>query len=140
MKKVLLLCFLSSIVCCASANTGDKFIDALRNCSSFSDSGTININGIDAKSEKQMLGWQGDKCVYKESLNYNGNNILTVCKFSRTQVNEIVSTADAYFMSLRSSGHQPDLSSLESIQNNPVSNIMSRYLQDSSVCTMSVSE
>ena len=137
MKKVFLLCSLLSLVCCVSANSGDKFIDALRNCSAYNDSGAININGINAKTEKQLSGWQGDKCVYKESLNYNGDNIITVCKFSRAQVNEIVSTADSYFIKLRKSGNQTDLSSFESIQNNPITNVMSKYLQDPSVCSMS---
>ena len=138
MKKIFAffsILILSGMV--VTANTGDKFIESLKNCSPYSESGSLNVGGVDAQSTKQMLGWQNDKCVYKEIINYSGTNVTTICKFTQPQIREIVTTAEVYYSSLNNSGSSPDLSSIESIQNNPFARVMSKYLQDSSVCLMS---
>lgn len=137
MKKYIILILLIFFSCYAFAKTSDKFVEALRNCTPFSDSGMVNINGIDTKSDKHLLGWQNNKCVYKETLDFNGTKISTVCRFSKPQIKEIVSVADAYYVTLKYSNQQPDLSSLDALQNNPVAQVLGKYLQDASVCSMS---
>lgn len=129
----MLLCLL---LCISVHAEGDKFIDALRNCSSYSESGNLIVNGIDTKINKLMIGWQNDKCVYKETVSFGQNQISTVCKFSKPQINEIISVADAYFLTLKYSNENIDTSSVDTIKNNPVGQVLSKYLQDSSVCSM----
>ena len=38
-----------------------KFANALKNCSSYSESGSVQTDGINVTSSKKILGWQGDK-------------------------------------------------------------------------------
>ena len=45
-----------------------KFAYALKNCSSYSESGSVQTDGINVTSSKKILGWQGDKCVYQEKV------------------------------------------------------------------------
>ena len=115
---------------------GDKFLSALRNCSQFSDTDVVNVNGIDAKSYKQMTGWENDKCTYKETVMFGPNKITTTCRFSKPQIKEIVSVADAYYLTLKYTNHDIDLSSTDAVKNNPVVVVMNKYLQDPTVCTM----
>ena len=115
----------------------DAFIDALKNCSAYTSSDTMNINGVSANSYKQISGWQGDKCTYKETVNFSGNSICITCKFTKSQIEEISTVADAYYTTLKYTKEQPDLSSVESLQNNPVAQVINKYLTDPSVCSMS---
>lgn len=137
MKKILtsiILIFCLTLVVKAS---DDKFIEALRDCSNYYDSGTVNVQGINVVSKKSISGWNNDKCTYREDINMNGSDIAIVCKFTRPQIQEISSVADAYFLTQKYSGEKPDTSSLDAIQNNPIANVFNKYLQDSSVCEMS---
>ena len=102
MKKLLLF-FAVFLICTnfTSAND-DKFINALRNCSpSYNGTDTVNIGDINALSAKSLSGWKNNICTYRESLKINGNNIVTTCNFTKAQINEIVSVADAYYLTLK---------------------------------------
>ena len=52
------------------------------------------------------------------------------------KLKEIVSVADAYYLTQKYTHEEVDTSSLESIKNNPIAQVLSKYLQDPSVCTM----
>ena len=119
-----------------SAQNEDMFINALRNCTPYNSSDEININGITATSVKQMQGWQGDKCYYKETVKLNGMDFTTSCKFTKEQIHEIVSVADAYFLTQKYSKEEIDLSSSDTVKNNPIVQVLNKYLQDSSVCSI----
>ena len=129
-----------SIFCLSaiSAQSDDSFINALKTCSaSYHESDTVNANGITALSTKSMSGWKNDVCLYKETLSINGMNITTTCNFTKPQIEEIIKVADAYYLTLKYAQKQPETNSLESVQNNPIFNVLNKYLQNPSVCTMS---
>ena len=135
MKKLfLILCLL---VFCISANAEkDKFVDALKNCTPYSESGVLNINGTDTRSYKQMTGWQNNRCIYKETVLFGTNKVTTKCSFTRPQIDEITSVADAYYLTLKYTDEEIDTSSVDAVKNNPLVKVLNKYLQDPDVCTM----
>ena len=117
-----------------------KFAYALKNCSSYSESGSVQTDGINVTSSKKILGWQGDKCVYQEKLNFSGVDSCVTCKLSKTQIDELVNVMQAYAVVQQYSKSKVDTSNLSSVQDNPVVKAWSKYLQDSSVCTISTNK
>lgn len=138
MKKFLIT---SMVICICIAvyakSQDDKFINALRNCSSYRESGNVNTDGVTAKSTKMIAGWQDGKCAYREAINLNGVNVNIKCNFSKAQIHEITSVADAYLLTLQYSGDNIDTSSADAIKNNPLANVFNKYIQDPSVCELS---
>lgn len=112
------------------------FTKAFRGCTPFTDSGKVTTGGMDVTSSKKIVGWQGDRCVYREDINMMNINSTITCKFTKSQINELASVIEAYELVQQYSDSTPDLSNLEAAQNNPVSKVWSKYLQDSSVCTI----
>ena len=136
MKRFVLVCItLSFVVLTVIANT--KFEDALKNCSSYYESGVVETEGLQIQSTKQISGWENNKCKYVESVNFAGVNSTTTCKFTKPQINEIVSVMKAYDLVHKYSNEQVDTSTLSATQNNPVVKVWQKYFQDSSVCTIS---
>ncbi len=137
MKKI---CIILAIVISSGilfVNANEKSItDALKTCSPYTESGTVKTEGMVVKSTKNIVGWQGDKCVYKENLNFSGINATTSCKLTKSQINEIVSITNAYALVQQTTGEDVDTSSLDAVQNNPVVKVWSKYLQDGSTCTV----
>lgn len=117
-----------------------KFSNALRNCSSYSENGTVNTEGIAANSQKKILGWQGDKCVYQEKVQFSGIESCVTCKFSKTQINELASVMQAYALVQQYSKDEIDTSSLSKVQSNPVVKAWNKYLQDSSICSITTNQ
>ena len=117
-----------------------KFAYALKNCSSYSESGSVQTDGINVTSSKKILGWQGDKCVYQEKLNFSGVDSCVTCKLSKTQIDELVNVMQSYAVVQQYSKSKVDTSSLSAVQDNPVVKAWSKYLQDSSVCTISTNK
>ncbi len=113
-----------------------RFTSSLRNCTSFTESGTVNTEGMNVQSTKQIMGWESDKCVYKETVNFNGLNVTTTCKLTRPQIEELTSVMDAYALVQKYSNDSVNTSKLSEVQNNPVVKAWNKYLQDGSVCTM----
>lgn len=126
--------FISCISVFASSN---DFASALKNCSSFSDSGQVKADGLDVQSKKQILGWENNRCVYRETLDFAGINTNVTCKFTRSQLDEIFSVMKAYDVVSRYSSENVDTSSSQTVQDNPVVKVWNKYLQDSSVCALS---
>ena len=117
-----------------------KFSYALKNCSSYSESGSVQTDGINVTSSKKILGWQGDKCVYQEKLNFSGVGSCVTCKLSKTQIDELVNVMQSYAVVQQYSKSKVDTSNLSAVQDNPVVKAWSKYLQDSSVCTISTNK
>lgn len=117
-----------------------KFAYALKNCSSYSESGSVQTDGINVTSSKKILGWQGDKCVYQEKLNFSGVDSCVTCKLSKAQINELVNVMQSYAVVQQYSKSNVDTSNLSAVQDNPVVKAWSKYLQDSSVCTISTNK
>ena len=139
MKKFLITLFVICVCLAVYARSqDDKFINALRDCSSYKDSGNVNTEGITAQSTKEITGWNNDKCVYKEAVNLNGANVNIKCSFSKAQIKEITSVADAYYLTLQYSQENIDTSSLDSIKSNPLANVFNKYIQDPNVCSINM--
>ncbi len=117
-----------------------KFAYALKNCSSYSESGSVQTDGINVTSSKKILGWQGDKCVYQEKLNFSGVDSCVTCKLSKTQIDELVNVMQSYAVVQQYSKSKVDTSNLSAVRDNPVVKAWSKYLQDSSVCTISTNK
>ena len=117
-----------------------KFAYALKNCSSYSESGTVQTDGMNVSSSKKILGCQGDKCVYQEKVNFAGIDSCITCKLSKAQVNELVNVMQAYAVVQQYSNSKVDTSKVSAVQDNPVVKAWSKYLQDSSVCTISTNQ
>ena len=119
---------------------GTKFTDAFRNCTPFRDTGSVNMLDTTVQSRKNIKGWDGDRCVYNENVSFMGIESNVVCKFTKPQLEEIASVVDAYELVQQYSGTTPDFSSIDSAQNNPVSKVWSKYMQDSSICTITTNQ
>jgi hypothetical protein len=85
------------------------------------------------------LGWQSDKCIYKELVTFSGLESCTTCRFTQRQIDELVNVMRAYSTVQKYSGGSVDTSTLQAVQNNPVVKVWNKYLQDSSVCTIELS-
>ncbi len=139
-KKILIFTAMLSILCLGAVSSEADFSKALKNCTPFSDSGQVQTAGMNVQSTKRVVGWQGDKCVYKESVKFMNISSDISCRLSKAQVLELSSVIDAYSLVQKYSDSKPDFSDLESAQNNPVSKAWSKYLQDNSVCTITTNQ
>ena len=116
------------------------FYNALQNCSAYSSNGETATDGALAKFQSKILGWQNDKCVYKEKVDYAGIEATTTCRFSKKQIDELVDVMRAYSTVQKYSADKVDTSSLKNIKGNPVVNVWNKYLMDSSVCNIEMSK
>lgn len=136
MKKYLLL-ILTFVFISVLAYAGEaEFFDALRNCSSYTSSGSSKTDGVILKFNNQILGWQNDKCLYKEQVNYGGIDACITCLLTRKQINELVEVMDAYTKLQKYTNTKPDVSSLDAVKDNPVVNAWNKYLADPNICNM----
>lgn len=139
MKKSLLIVFVLffAVVICSFAENND-FISSLRNCSSYSESGTVDTDGLTVNSTKQIVGWEGSKCIYKETVSFSGINTCVTCKFSKNQIAELANVTQAYETIQKYTNTKVDTSSVDAVKDNPVVKTWNKYLQDQSVCNMSM--
>ena len=136
MKKYLFL-IIVIMVTTLFATAKTDFLSSFKTCSNYSESGTVNTQGMQVTSNKTIEGWEGNKCVYKEKVSFSGIDSTTICKFTKSQLDEIVSVMQAYELVQKYSNEKVDTSSLEANQNNPVVKVWQKYIQDSSVCNIS---
>ena len=141
MKKYFIFAFVLLVTTLVVLADDMRFANALRNCSSsYSESGTVQTDGMNVTSSKKILGWQGDKCVYQEKVNFAGIDSCITCKLSKSQVAELVNVMQAYAVVQQYSKEKVDTSNFSEAQNNPVVKTWNKYLQDSSVCTISTNK
>lgn len=136
MKKFILLAILSAVTALV-AFADSEFITAFKTCSPFTDSGAVDTEGMHVESTKKIIGWEDNKCSYRETVNFSGINSTTACKFTKPQIDEIVSVMQAYEIVQKYTKESIDTSNLAATQNNPVVKVWQKYLQDPSVCTIS---
>ena len=136
MKKSLIIIFTIFLTALVVIAQDSMFTASLKDCSSFTESGTVNTEGMNVQSTKHIVGWDNDKCIYKETVNFNGLNVTTTCKLSRPQIDELVSVMNAYSLVQEYSNESIDTSKLSEVKNNPVVKAWNKYLMDSSICTM----
>ncbi len=116
------------------------FYNAFQSCTNYVGNGEISTDGSIAKYKTQILGWESDKCVYKEHVNYSGIEAVTTCRFSQRQVDELVDVMRAFSTVQKYSTEKLDTSSINNIIGNPVVNAWNKYLMDSSVCNIELSK
>ena len=136
MKKNLLIaiCFAATVL--SSIAQGNNFAQSLKNCSSYSESGVVETEGLKVKSTKSILGWQGNRCVYKENIVFGDINSTVTCKLTKNQITELTSVMNAYSIVQQYSNEKVDTSSLSKVQDNPVVKVWNKYLQDPSTCVI----
>lgn len=140
MKKYLFIACLL-LISASIVNADDEaFYRALQGCTQYSGEGQSKTEGSIVKYHSQILGWQNDKCVYKENVSFSGINSCTICKLSQKQIDELVNVMRAYSTVQKYSVDEPDLSKIENVQNNPIVRVWNKYLTDSSVCTIELSK
>ena len=117
MKKpvILLLALVATTLFVVAEDS--RFTSSLRNCASFTESGTVNTEGMNVQSKKQIIGWESDKCIYKETVNFNGLNVTTTCRLSRPQIEELTAVMEAYALVREYSNENVNISNMSNIDN-----------------------
>ena len=139
MKKIFLTIFSLIIVSqCVFADHDERFFNALSTCKSYTSNGSVETQGITADYKSQILGWSGDKCLYKETIGFSGIESCVTCSFTQNHIDELVKVMKAYQTIQQYSDEEIDLSDLENVKDNPVVKAWNKYLQDPNVCTMDI--
>ena len=138
-KYILIICLLLISANIVKADD-EAFYRALQGCTQYSSEGQSKTEGSSVMFHSQILGWQNDKCVYKEKVSFSGINSCTTCRLSQKQIDELVNVMRSYSTVRKYSGEEPDISKIENVQNNPVVKVWNKYLTDSSVCTIELSK
>ena len=138
MRKYIILAFILTVTTIIAIAEDSKFINALEKCSSYSESAVVNTEGMNVQSKKSISGREGNKCVYKETVNLAGVNSTVTCKLTQPQINELTSVMKAYDLMQKYSNETVDTSSLSNMDNNPVVNVWNKYLQDPSTCELNI--
>lgn len=140
MKKIFISCFVLLVTSlCVFADHDERFFSALSDCKPYTSNGTVDTSGISADYKSQILGWNGNKCSYKETVNFAGIDTCVTCNFSRDQIDELTKVMRAFTTLQEYSGEEIDTSDLENIKNNPVVKVWNQYIQDPETCTMDIS-
>ena len=135
-NKKLYLAIFFTVLGIAVYAQGNKFTEALKTCSSFSSNDEISMLQTTVNSSKRISGWVDGKCVYHEDVSFMGIESNVVCKFTQAQIKELAAVIEAYEFLDGYSGETPDFSTLDTAQNNPVSRVWGKYMQDPQVCTI----
>ena len=118
------------------ADYEDAFISSLQTCSHYIKSGTVATEGMQIDVKEEIVGFEKDRCVYKEFLDMAGAKSCITCRFTKSQIAELVKVMEAYNTLQSYSEEKVDTSSVEAVQDNPVVKAWNKYLNDSSVCTV----
>jgi hypothetical protein len=65
-------------------------------------------------------------------------NTCIECRFTRAQLNNLTNVARAYRGADGYSFENIDITNINSLENNPVVNLWLRYLQDPTICSVSL--
>ena len=134
------MCFVLCLAVIAAYAGEEDFYNALQNCSKYSSNGETVTDGAVVKFSTHIAGWEDDKCIYKERLNYSGIEACTTCRLTQRQINELTDVMRAYTTVQKYSVEKLDTSSMKNLEGNPVINVWNKYLKDSSVCNIELSK
>lgn len=94
MKKLIIITILVNL--CAGTvysislnGFSEQFARKFKNCEPYSESVSFNANGTVYHDKKQIDGWFGDFCAYKQTVKTSGMTLYAVCAFTREQVNTL---------------------------------------------------
>lgn len=118
------------------ANEITSFTDNLKNCLQYYGSQTVELNDVKFISTKQILGFQGDKCAYKESITTTDSNFTVSCMLSKSNIADLVKIMEDFDKDPKS--QNIDLNDFEEVGDSSVVTGWSKYLQDPEVCSIEI--
>lgn len=94
MKKFIIISILAFFTCkaCYSISLNgfsERFAKKFQNCEPYKESISFNANGTVYHDKKQIEGWYGDFCAYKQTIKTSGMTLYAACAFSKEQVNSL---------------------------------------------------
>ena len=93
MKKFLTYILITMLAqsCYAYSLNGfsEQFARKFKDCEPFSETRDFHANGTIFHDKKQIMGWYGDFCGYRQTTRVYGMTLYTACAFSRSQVNTL---------------------------------------------------
>lgn len=127
MKKVLILILILLIapVCYSYSLNGfsEQFARKFKNCEPFNEEISFNANGTVYHDKKQIMGWFGDFCGYRQTVRTSGATLYAACAFTKQQVNIL---HNALLIQPKSLGG-----------NNPTQDIWDKYVLNPQNCKLS---
>ena len=139
--KIRIILLLVCIFCAArvldvKANDTTSFTDNLKNCAQYYGSQTIELNDVKLVSTKQILGFEGDKCVYKESISTADSKYTVSCKLSKSNIADLVAIMEDFEKDPKA--QNIDLNDFTQVESSSVVTGWSKYLQDPEICSIEV--
>lgn len=139
--RIFFICLL--ILCSARlsavlANDTSSFTQHLKTCAEYYGSQTIELNAIKLTTTKQILGFKGDKCAYKESISANNSRYTVNCLLSRNDLAELGKLMDDFEKD--SNSQNIDLNDFTQVQSTSIVSGWSKYLQNPDICTIDIEQ
>ncbi len=125
---VCLITLTNNIVCAAPQANGfsGKFIKKFKTCEVYSEPFTFNMYGTVFHDYKQIMGWNGNYCGYKQITGTANGQLVVTCNFSRENVKTLY---NALLL-------KPDKYGKE----NPTEKIWRQYMHNPQICKFVRSE
>ncbi|MBO8430605.1 hypothetical protein IAC76_04395 [Spirochaetes bacterium] len=93
MKKIItfILILMLAPVCYSYSLNGftEQFARKFKTCEPYYEEVSFNANGRVFHDKKQITGWFGDYCGYKQTVRTSGVTLYAACAFTRSQVNTL---------------------------------------------------
>ena len=140
MKKLLVFILLVSISSPAFADHDEKFFNALKTCSPYVSNGALDLKNISADYNSKILGWQEDKCIYIERVNFSGLQGCLTCEFTQNQIDEISEIMQASKIIQNHTDEEIDISDNESLKHHPMTKMWNKYMNDPSICRIDINQ
>ena len=125
---VCLITLTNNIVCAAPQANGfsGKFIKKFKTCEVYPEPFTFNMYGTVFHDYKQIMGWNGNYCGYKQITGTANGQLVVTCNFSRENVKTLY---NALLL-------KPDKYGKE----NPTEKIWRQYMHNPEICKFVRSE
>ena len=103
-----------------------KFVKKFKNCDVYSEPFTFNMYGTVFHDYKQIMGWNGNYCGYKQITSTANGQLIVTCNFNKTIVNNLY---NALLL-------KPDKFG----KDNPTEKIWQKYMHNPEICKFERSE
>lgn len=139
MKKYLtiLLLFIFAAVVYAE---NESFYDALQNCSPYSSNGAFNHINSGKNIQIHILGMENDKCVYQEKIIDLELSSCMTCRLTQKQIDRLVRVQHKYSNVWEYPYKETFVYDPDNVQTDPVMELWNKYITDSSICNIEMSE
>lgn len=132
LKKSILLIFilstaaLSTLAVPQENGFSAKFVKKFKNCEVYAEPFTFNMYGTVFHDFKQIQGWNGNICGYKQVTGTANGQLTVTCNFSRSHVNALY---NALLLKPEKYGHD-----------NPTEKIWQQHMHNPNICKFERSE